>query len=83
MGKAALAITGGLEVRVDAKVIAAPDRYMDGRGKAMWTRIMGLLDVLPVAPAADDPEADVPEAGALVDGPRAGLTPSCEIRNTP
>ena len=36
-------VTGGLRIRVDAKVIRAGGRYMDERGRAMWEKIMGLL----------------------------------------
>jgi DNA polymerase I len=43
MGKAAAAVTGGLEVRTDADTVQYPSRFMDERGEAMWWRIMGLL----------------------------------------
>jgi hypothetical protein len=43
MRKAGLAVTGGLEVRTDVKIVRSPDRYMDGRGAAMWARATGLL----------------------------------------
>jgi hypothetical protein len=46
MEKAGRAITGGLTVRTDHKIIRSPDRYMDGRGKAMWDRVMTLLERL-------------------------------------
>jgi DNA polymerase I len=46
MEKASRAITGGLTVRTDHKIIRSPDRYMDGRGKAMWDRVMTLLERL-------------------------------------
>jgi hypothetical protein len=36
-------VTGGLEIRVDCKVVRYPDRYMDKRGKRMWDFIIGLL----------------------------------------
>ena len=44
MEKASRAITGGLTVRTDHKIVRSPDRYMDGRGKAMWDRVMTLLE---------------------------------------
>lgn len=46
MRKAGLAVTGGLEVRVDAKVVRHPERYMDNRGVAMWSRARSLLGEL-------------------------------------
>jgi hypothetical protein len=46
MEKAGRAITGGLTVRTDHKIIRPPDRFMDGRGKAMWGRVMTLLERL-------------------------------------
>ena len=33
-------------VRTDHKIVRSPDRYMDGRGKAMWGRVMTLLKSL-------------------------------------
>jgi DNA polymerase I len=38
MRKAGVAITRGVEERVDASIIRYPDRYSDPRGVAMWTR---------------------------------------------
>jgi DNA polymerase I len=46
MRKAGLAITRGLEVRVDAKIVRYPDRYRDPRGVDMWGRITRLRDGL-------------------------------------
>jgi DNA polymerase-1 len=46
MEKASRAITGGLTVRTDHKIVRSPDRYMDGRGEAMWGRVMTLLERL-------------------------------------
>jgi DNA polymerase I-like protein with 3'-5' exonuclease and polymerase domains len=43
MRKAGLAVTGGLEVRTDVKVVRHPARYMDNRGAAMWSRATSLL----------------------------------------
>ena len=43
MSKAGLVVTGGLDVRTDAKTFRYPDRYMDKRGEAMWRRVMALL----------------------------------------
>jgi DNA polymerase I len=49
MRKAGLAITGGFEVRTDAKIMRWPERYMDKRGEGMWQRVMGLLETIPQA----------------------------------
>jgi DNA polymerase-1 len=43
MQRASEVVTGGLRIRVDAKVIRAGGRYMDERGRAMCEKIMGLL----------------------------------------
>ena len=44
MSKAGRAVTGGLDIRTDAEVVRFPDRYMDDRGKAMWAKVVGLLN---------------------------------------
>jgi DNA polymerase I-like protein with 3'-5' exonuclease and polymerase domains len=44
MRKAGLAITGGLEIRTDAKIIRWPGRYLDSRGANMWSRVLTYLD---------------------------------------
>jgi hypothetical protein len=44
MSKAGRAVTGGLDIRTDAEVVKFPDRYMDERGKAMWEKVVTLLD---------------------------------------
>jgi DNA polymerase I len=44
MTRAGEAVTGGLPIRTEAKVIRWPDRYMDERGEAMWQKVMRLLD---------------------------------------
>jgi hypothetical protein len=43
MVRASKVITGGLPIRMDCKVVRHPNRYMDPRGRAMWNRVMGLL----------------------------------------
>ena len=35
---------GRLELRTDAKIFRYPDRYFDGRGKAMWETVMAVLE---------------------------------------
>jgi hypothetical protein len=44
MIKASEIVLPGFPLRVDDKIVGYPDRYMDGRGKGMWDRIMRLLD---------------------------------------
>jgi DNA polymerase I-like protein with 3'-5' exonuclease and polymerase domains len=46
MRRASLAVTRGLEVRTDAKIIRYPDRYSDERGVAMWRHILRLRENL-------------------------------------
>jgi DNA polymerase I len=46
MSKAGRAITGGLDVRTDVKIVHAPDRYMDPRGAGMWGTVMNILERL-------------------------------------
>jgi hypothetical protein len=47
MEKVSEAVTGGLCLRVEAKVIAYPDRYCDPRGVEMWTLVDEILRSLP------------------------------------
>jgi hypothetical protein len=44
MRLASTKVLNGFELRTEAKVIRHPDRYMDGRGSAMWERVMRLLE---------------------------------------
>jgi DNA polymerase I len=44
MAKSGEAVTGGLRIRTDAEVVKFPNRYSDERGKAMWGRVIGLLE---------------------------------------
>jgi DNA polymerase I len=44
MSRAGEAVTGGLRIRTDAEVVKFPNRYVDERGKAMWDRVVGLLE---------------------------------------
>ena len=43
MRKASAIVLYGFELSSDAKIIRAPERYMDGRGVTMWNTVMGLL----------------------------------------
>ena len=44
MIRASTVVTGGLAIDVEVEPVRYPDRYMDARGKAMWDRVMGLLE---------------------------------------
>jgi DNA polymerase I len=44
MSRAGRAVTGALDIRTDAEVVRFPGRYMDERGKAMWDKVVGLLN---------------------------------------
>jgi hypothetical protein len=44
MIRASESVTGGLAIDVEVEPVRYPDRYMDVRGKAMWDRVMGLLE---------------------------------------
>jgi DNA polymerase I len=47
MTKASMVVTGGLEVRTDAEIVAWPARYMDDRGgQVMWDVVMRHLGQL-------------------------------------
>ncbi len=43
MGLAAKAVTGGLTIRVDTKLVRWPDRFTDNRGARMWEQVNALL----------------------------------------
>ena len=44
MGRAGKAVTGGFNIRTDAEIVRWPDRYMDERGRAMWKKVVNLLN---------------------------------------
>jgi len=50
MTRAGNAVTGGLDVRTEAKVVRWPGRYMADGGQEMWDRVMRLLDEVERAP---------------------------------
>jgi hypothetical protein len=50
MGRAALAVTSGLPVRVDTAFVRWPDRYTDSRGAKLWQRVTQLISELPDLP---------------------------------
>ena len=43
MAEASRIVLGGFELRTDVSIIRWPDRYMDGRGRVMWDRVIQLL----------------------------------------
>jgi len=43
MRQASAAVLGGFTLESEAKVVRAPDRYMDERGVAMWNIVMTQL----------------------------------------
>jgi hypothetical protein len=43
MAEASRVVLSGFEIGTDAKLVAYPDRYMDGRGQVMWDRVCGLV----------------------------------------
>ena len=49
MTRAGNVVTGGLDVRTEAKVVRWPDRYMSDGGEAMWLRVITLLDRIEAA----------------------------------
>jgi DNA polymerase I-like protein with 3'-5' exonuclease and polymerase domains len=52
MLSASRTILNGFELRMDAKIVQFPDRYMDKRGADMWARIMQLVDEIEMAELA-------------------------------
>lgn len=44
MAEASRIVLSGFEVRTDVDIVRYPDRYMDERGKVMWSRVMDLLN---------------------------------------
>ena len=43
MCEASRIVLGGFELGTDSAVVQYPDRYMDERGRAMWDKVMDLL----------------------------------------
>ena len=44
LAEASRVVLNGFELGTDVSITRYPDRYMDGRGRVMWDRVMGLLD---------------------------------------
>jgi DNA polymerase-1 len=51
MAEASAVVLDSLRLRSDASIVRWPDRYLDGRGREFWGRVMGLL------PSQADPSA--------------------------
>src|SRR5262249_20499059 len=43
MAEASHVVLAGFELRTDYRIVRYPDRYMDGRGRVMWQRVVELL----------------------------------------
>lgn len=56
MCEASKVVLSGFALRTDAKIVAHPDRYTDGRGEKMWATVLGLLAEL-------EAEQEATEAG--------------------
>jgi hypothetical protein len=48
MARASRDVLGGFELRTDVKRVLAPDRYVDERGRAMWSRVWSVIDAQPI-----------------------------------
>jgi DNA polymerase-1 len=44
MREASRIVLNGFELGTDAQIVRYPERYMDERGAAMWSRVMDLID---------------------------------------
>ena len=61
MAEASRIVLGGFELGTDVSITRWPDRYMDGRGRVMWQRVMGTAGSSRAA------------ANRMTDGPLRGL----------
>jgi hypothetical protein len=43
MAEASAIVLGGFRLRSDPKIVRWPNRYMDGRGREFWGRVMSIL----------------------------------------
>jgi DNA polymerase-1 len=57
-------VVAGIDVRVDAKIVKAPDRYKDKRGVEMWDLVIGLLERIEREGGGAVAEATIPSQGA-------------------
>ncbi len=46
MAEASREVLNGFELRTDAEIVRYPDRYVDGRGKKMWDKVIQLCNRL-------------------------------------
>ena len=44
MAEASRIVLGGFELGTDVNIVRYPGRYMDGRGRVMWDRVMQLIE---------------------------------------
>jgi len=44
MEKASQKVLGGFNIRTDAKIVKYPDRYMDDRGREIWSQVLNFLN---------------------------------------
>jgi hypothetical protein len=65
MRAASAAVLGGFMLESDAKIVRAPERYMDERGTTMWNMVMAELglDTRKVGAGETAPAATCPAAG--------------------
>lgn len=54
MERASRLLLSHVTVRTEAKIVNYPDRYVDGRGAALWEKLMGILNEIRSAPPTDD-----------------------------
>ena len=59
LARASEVVTGGLRIRVDAKIVRA-GRYMDERGSAMWDRVMVRTVYFSSASERSSPPGSIP-----------------------
>jgi hypothetical protein len=59
MREASIIVLDGFEIRVDAKIVCHPDRYLDERGRAMWETVNRLLT------ESESAETNPPQNGAV------------------
>ncbi len=77
MAEASEIILGGFRLRSDANIVRWPDRYMYGRGRDFWGRLMALLPAESDSPRIRRRDRPIPgtfdeetgELGAMSNGP--------------
>jgi DNA polymerase-1 len=69
-------VVAGIDVRVDAKIVRAPDRYKDKRGVEMWDLVIGLLEQV-------EREGSVPSAEATIVPTGEGEWVADELTSSP